>query len=56
MPDVNSDALQTDLLSTKQLTKIIVVLSATTLYLIQLRPFWLKDEIQSCGKYNLPKG
>ena len=54
MPDVKRDALQTDL-SIKQLTKIIVVLSATTLYLIQRR-FWLKDEIQACGKKNLPKG
>ena len=55
MPDVNRDALKTDLLSIKRLTKIIVVLSETTLYLIQRR-FWLKDEIQACGKYNLPKG
>ena len=55
MPDVKRDALQTDLLSIKQLTKIIIVLSATTLYLIQRR-FWLKDEIQACGKKNLPKG
>ena len=44
MPDVNRDALKTDHLSIKQRTKIIVVLSVTTLYLIQRR-FWLKDEI-----------
>ena len=30
MPDVNRDALKNDLLSIKQLTKIIAVLSATT--------------------------
>lgn len=61
MPDVNRDALKTDLLSIKELTKMTAVLSPTTailskkaLYLIQRR-FWLKDEIQACGKSNLLK-